>query len=630
MSIRIYALSKQLNVETRTLIDAVKDIGIPGKRSAMASLTSDEAHKVMEYFGLLPPDETTDGADKFVQKKKMDETTTVQILTDSKIVIDTCFAMDACFQDLLETHADIFRSNKIIIPLKVVHELENIRNKNDGRFEIADQAYRTIARAKKEDLIQLAEDKTDDLMKTADQVIHSAVQKLLLRYDVLVCTQDISLARDLYSITAAESFSIKHKLHVVRRYKKGKLFPVKRRDVSFPKDRSEATDDRDCRSVIPYSSDDIRPFSITSIISADHRQRLQVHESISAGAIIYTKDKQPVSLEEELARGGEGMVFAVKNSRLVAKIYFNERLTKGTQEKIELMVSRKVPNLQICWPQTPLYDAQGVFRGFLMPKASGTPLGHGLFIPNAWLKRNPNWTRRESVNLVLSILNKTNLLHEMNIILGDINPLNILVENERDVYFVDCDSYQVEGYPCPVGTANFTPPDIQGKNYSEFLRTKDNELFAIATLLFMIMLPGKAPYSHEGGENGAENIKIGHFPYCLGERSSKSAPAGAWRFCWSHLSWALKEAFDRSFHADHKDKPRVSLDEWMSLFNEYLTVLSSPRRVFSGPAPDYGFDLSILPQSRRYIENKNALPEDGKTEIQRLMERLMRRKFPKH
>lgn len=245
MSIRIYALSKQLNLETRDFINAIKDAGIPGKRSAMASLTSDEARMVIEYLGLLPPDELTDGADPFARKKKIDETTTVQILTDSRIVIDTCFAMDACFQNMLKTHADIFRSNKINIPLKVVHELENIRSKNDDRFEIANQAYRTIANAKKENLIQLTEDQTDDLMKTTAQVIHSTVQKLLLRHHVLVCTQNISLARDLYSITAAESFSNKYELHIVKRYKKGKLFPVKRSNVSFPKDCFEGTNGHD-------------------------------------------------------------------------------------------------------------------------------------------------------------------------------------------------------------------------------------------------------------------------------------------------------------------------------------------------------------------------------------------------
>ena len=100
----------------------------------------------------------------------------------------------------------------------------------------------------------------------------------------------------------------------------------------------------------------------------------------------------------------------------------------------------------------------------------------------------------------------------MNIIIGDINPLNILVKSPTEVYFVDTDSYQVENYPCPVGTIEFTPPELQGKNYETFLRSFENEYFAIATLVFMILLPGKSPYTQQGGGDPAANIRAMEFP----------------------------------------------------------------------------------------------------------------------
>lgn len=92
-------------------------------------------------------------------------------------------------------------------------------------------------------------------------------------------------------------------------------------------------------------------------------------------------------------------------------------------------------------------------------------------------------------------MKKVDYLHERNIILGDINPANILVVSPKEVYFVDTDSYQIENFPCPVGTDNFTAREIQGKNYAEFLHMMGNEYFALATLLFMIIVPGKPPYS---------------------------------------------------------------------------------------------------------------------------------------
>jgi translation initiation factor IF-2 len=50
LSIRIYALAQQLKVETKTLVDAIKNLGIEGKGSALASLTEDEVKLVKEKF----------------------------------------------------------------------------------------------------------------------------------------------------------------------------------------------------------------------------------------------------------------------------------------------------------------------------------------------------------------------------------------------------------------------------------------------------------------------------------------------------------------------------------------------------------------------------------------------------
>ena len=46
MSIRIYALSKQLNVDSKEILDAVKQLGIEGKGSSLAGLTEEEVEQV--------------------------------------------------------------------------------------------------------------------------------------------------------------------------------------------------------------------------------------------------------------------------------------------------------------------------------------------------------------------------------------------------------------------------------------------------------------------------------------------------------------------------------------------------------------------------------------------------------
>ena len=49
-----------------------------------------------------------------------------------------------------------------------------------------------------------------------------------------------------------------------------------------------------------------------------------------------------------------------------------------------------------------------------------------------------------------------------------------------------------------------------GRAIYEYLRTKDDDIFALATLVFQLMLPGKPPYSYSGGGTEKENIRITH------------------------------------------------------------------------------------------------------------------------
>ena len=110
------------------------------------------------------------------------------------------------------------------------------------------------------------------------------------------------------------------------------------------------------------------------------------------------------------------------------------------------------------------------------------------------------------------------------------------------------------------------------------MRTVGNENFAVATLLFMIMLPGKPPYAQQGGDDQATNIINMDFSYPLGAQSNKKTPEGPWRFIWSHLTYDLKEAFYNTFRkgGDHStENTRLSVEEWLSIFRYYLELLDS-------------------------------------------------------
>lgn len=284
-----------------------------------------------------------------------------------------------------------------------------------------------------------------------------------------------------------------------------------------------------------------------------------------------SKHEKAIKLTKKIAEGGEGAVFDTSIKGFVAKVYFRNKITTDRRDKLQIMINNPISYKGICFPEALVLNTQGEFVGYLMRSAKGHELGKSIFQPKLFLAKFPEWTKVDSIDLCLTILEKIEYLNAHNVIIGDINPANILIVSPKEVYFVDCDSYQIEGYPCPVGTTNYTAPEAQGKDYKAFLRTQEMENFAIATLMFMIMLPGKPPYSAVGGASPEKNIENGIFPYPLTEDTNKTPP-GKWGFIWSHLSYKTKEAFFQTFKRGEKHfKPtdRYDATEWIAVFNAY-------------------------------------------------------------
>ena len=282
---------------------------------------------------------------------------------------------------------------------------------------------------------------------------------------------------------------------------------------------------------------------------------------------------KPIKLTKKIGEGGEGSVFETslgKTSDYVAKIYARSKLIDTKIEKLKLMMSKSIALRGVCFPVAIIKNEKKEPVGFLMPRAKGVELGKSVFMPKLLQQKFPSWTRRDTIQLCITILEKIEHLNNRGIILGDINGQNILVVSPTEVYFVDCDSYQIGNYPCPAGTVHFTPPEAQGKDYSTFLRTQAMENFAIATLLFMIMLPGKSPYASVGGASPAENIRNGAFVYESNDNSK--VPPGKWGFIWSHMSFKTREAFVETFRrgGEHfAPEKRMNAKQWLEIFKAY-------------------------------------------------------------
>jgi len=304
------------------------------------------------------------------------------------------------------------------------------------------------------------------------------------------------------------------------------------------------------------------------------------------------KNNKEAILEDEIGRGGEGVICTIKGyPDAVAKIYYEDKRDKDRENKIKFLIDKflksqvnenlyknklklnekfyKNLKKELTIPITRLYY-ENEFVGYVMRKVNGRALKTFLAGDKRLLALYPNAKRTDLVDLCINFLVKVDYLHSLNILIGDINLNNILADKNdlTKCYLVDIDAAQVDNMPCPVGTDEFTPPNLQGKNFKNVLRTKEDEYFSIAIALFMILFLGKHPFSRFDGSSPAENIKKHLFPYPLGRNYKElhqNAPRGFYKNIWTHITKKLQEKFYETFVNDKRFTPA----EWIEALKGY-------------------------------------------------------------
>lgn len=289
--------------------------------------------------------------------------------------------------------------------------------------------------------------------------------------------------------------------------------------------------------------------------------------------------QEVVRLGVLLGEGGEGRVYEIEGQPTrVAKIFDKDSRTEHRRSKLDLMLSRGLSREGVAFPIATLATTDGDFLGYIMPRASGRELQRTVTNPGRFRKAYPTWTKSDLVDVCVSFLEKVSYLHSLNILVGDINPKNVMVDSSKVVWIIDADSWQLEGYPCAVGTPMFTAPTVTGE-YASRLRTMQEENFAVATMLFNILMTGQYPYARTGADTSdpSDLIAGGKFPYQFQGASDRDQPEGNWKFMWSHLPFPVKSLFWNTFHRDGKRyERRPSAAEWLQAFREYSAFFGGP------------------------------------------------------
>jgi len=307
----------------------------------------------------------------------------------------------------------------------------------------------------------------------------------------------------------------------------------------------------------------------------------------------------PVILNSGFAAGGEADIYTVRGtSDLVAKIFKHhsrERFSKLTAMVKNVPLDPTAPqgHVSICWPQSLLFDSSRTCRGFLMHAIDRTrnALILQLYNPKARRRIAPAFTWASLVRISVNVASVVEAVHAYGYVIGDLNESNFFVSDRALISLIDCDSMQVPRpsggfFRCTVGKEEFTAPELQGSNWHAVDRNITHDNFALAVLLFQLLMEGVHPFS---------GVWLGSAEPLFGERISKKACPYIGSSLVRPMPYApnfdalpstIQHLFSRCFDAGHSNpKMRPSAREWRqalsTLEQKLITCIANANHVYS-------------------------------------------------
>jgi DNA-binding helix-hairpin-helix protein with protein kinase domain len=250
---------------------------------------------------------------------------------------------------------------------------------------------------------------------------------------------------------------------------------------------------------------------------------------------VFDDRRRPLILGHCIGQGGEATVYQVEGrAELLAKI-FEPAPRPNYEAKLVWMMAHPPDNptqasnhASLAWPAGLLYNSDRRLAGYLMPYMRQTVPALVVFNPRRRSRVLPTFDRRYLYRAARNLATAVASLHLSGYVVGDLNESNILVDPSAMVTLIDTDSFQVQAeergrltvHHCPVGKLEYTPPELQGKPLHEVTRLPEHDNFALAVLIFQLLMEGSHPFRAQwlgSGDPPALEVRIrqGMFPYGL-------------------------------------------------------------------------------------------------------------------
>lgn len=317
------------------------------------------------------------------------------------------------------------------------------------------------------------------------------------------------------------------------------------------------------------------------------------------GIKFYTSDGQLIYLGSLLGSGGEGVVHKIQNMPgKVVKMFKPTPDRDYMERKIEALINNHIPSkldnvLVYTIPESLLYDEADHFVGYIMPGITTRFKLFDVMRDSSTRKKYfPELDYRGLIIIAYNLAEAIYYLHEHDVVIGDLNHNNIVINPDGTVCLIDTDSYDIvdkntnEHFPCVVGFAELLAPELQTVGHLKNGRfTKETDMFSFTILVFRLLMGNTDPFSgirtnlvsrSISDIPANEAIVNGECPYI---KTVEGMRIPEWAPSFDMLPEYIKNLFMRAFDYNKENyrdkiKERPTAREWMDalirFYNEPL------------------------------------------------------------
>ncbi len=204
-----------------------------------------------------------------------------------------------------------------------------------------------------------------------------------------------------------------------------------------------------------------------------------------------------------LGSGTESIVYAVDaDSRQAAKIYREPDTERSRRLEYMLRAYRASQFVEpasghpgLVWPQDVARDSTGTVLGYVMRRSDHHPLS--TFLEHRTrLSAFPNKDWKFLLGVASNLAQLVAILHDQEIVVGDLAPSNIHVRSDGLISFLDCDSlqfsYDGEAFACHTVTPEYAAPELLPELSGP--KSVETDRFTLAVLICQLLLCGDHPF----------------------------------------------------------------------------------------------------------------------------------------